>query len=114
MAGIVKLTFEDAEFTGGITSIAVNGGTIVLEANPTLSLNGNFPATGLAIATGAININGQPDAAVSGTISFPVNATSNAPTVTVNNFSGSATISWGMQNQAVFSGAPITLNGFSN
>jgi hypothetical protein len=114
MAGIVTLTFQQAKLTGSTTSISVNGGTIVVEAGPSLSLSGAIPFDNLSIASGAISINGQPGATVNGKISFPVNATNAAPTITVTNFSGMADISWGMQVQPVSSGDPITLNGFSN
>jgi hypothetical protein len=113
MAGIVTLTFQMAQFTG-TTAISVDGGTIVLQAGPSLSLSGNIPFTNLSITSGAIDINGQAGETVNGNISFPVNATSNAPTITVSNFSGMANINWGMESQPVSSGDPITLNGFSN
>jgi hypothetical protein len=119
MAGIVSLRFQGAKFTGSTFSIAVGGGAIVVETNPSLSLSGNIPLTGLSIASGAISINGQAGATVNGNINFPVNITGGgAPTVTVNNFSGPATISWpsnsGPQVQSVASDVPIILSGFSN
>jgi hypothetical protein len=118
MAGIVTLTFQNAKFTGSTCSISVSGGTIVLEAGPSLSLSGTIPFTNLSIASGAISIDGQPGSTVNGNIGFPVNMTGNEPTITVTNFSGTATISWpsntGGGVQQVPPGDPVTLNGFRN
>jgi hypothetical protein len=81
-------------------------------------MSGTIPFTNLSIASGAISIDGQPGATVNGNISFPVKMTGNAPTITVTNFSGTATMSWPSNSgggvQPVAPGDPVTLNGFRN
>jgi len=116
MAGIVKLKFTDCRFTGPEPiSITVNGGTIVLEASPSLSmLSVGFAF--LSIASGAISVEGPVGATINSQISFPVNATGNAPpTITATNFfSGQATIDWASNSETLSPGVPIPLVGFQN
>ena len=120
MAGLITLSFQMAKFTGSTSSITVGGGTIVLQAqaNQSLAMLGTFPFANLSVTSGAISIEGQPGATVNGNISFAVNATSNAPTVTVTNFGGTASMSWpsnaGGGFRVVSPGDPVTLDGFSN
>ncbi len=119
MPGIVTLKFQGVKLTGGTSSIAVSGGAIVVETNPSLSLSGSFPFTGLSIASGAISITGQAGTTLNGNVDFPVSTTAGAaPTITLTNFSGQVAITWpsssGTQVQTVSSGDPIKLNGFAN
>ena len=115
MAGIVTLTF-DFNLTGSAASITVNGGTIVLEASPSLAIIGTIPfkSNQLSITSGAISILGQGD--FIGQISFPLNATINPPTITLTNFAASVT--WPSKSGPVTSqigaGYPFGLGNFQN
>jgi hypothetical protein len=116
MAGTVYLTFDSAEIYGGTFVISVEEGTIVLD--PSLSFSGTIPFNVLSIGTGAIRIDAAESAVVNGSFGFAINAPGGAPTITVTNFIGTATINWptssGTQSQPLPRGEPIILPGFQN
>lgn len=116
MAGTIYLTFDSAKIYGGAFVISVGGGTIVLD--PSLSFNGTISFHVLSIGTGAISIEAAESAVVDGSFGVAINASGAAPTITVANFIGQATINWptgsGTQSQSLLRGEPITLAGFQN
>lgn len=120
MTSSIQIQFQQAKFTSTSASITVGNGTIVVTANQSISFGATIPFETLTISNSSVSFrnNALPDVTVYGTVGIPISsAASGSPTITVNGFSGSITVTWpsntGGQTQTIVPGDPITLNGFA-
>jgi hypothetical protein len=120
MTSPITIQYQGAQFTADSATITIgNGGSFQLTNNEYLSFNGSFTFNALNISSGSIDIyNSTQGVSVSGEIVVPaVSGGGGDPTITANNFQGSATVSWpsnqGPQYQQLSSGDAITLTGFT-
>jgi hypothetical protein len=119
MTSAVEINFQqNCSFTQPTAAIQITYGAIAIGGSNSLELNGTFSFSTLEIMGSQIQIdNNSGNAPVAGTISIPINPTggaSNPTTITVNNFTGQARVSWGQGQYAVLApGDPVTLNGLT-
>ncbi|HXC55139.1 MAG TPA: hypothetical protein VNU97_07585 [Rhizomicrobium sp.] len=118
--GNITIQYQNATFTTTAASIVIGNGTCVLGSNSYFSMSGTFTFSTLNVSSGLISIdNTSPGIAANGTVTIPLSAPGGAPTITANNFSGTAIVTWpttnqGPQNEQLTPGQQITLNNFGS
>lgn len=121
MSGLVTIQYTNSTLTANVATVIVGGGgAYTLTPNQSLTLNGTFTFSSLQVSTSTIAIdNTSQGVAINGSVAIQVSAASGDPTITANNFSGSATVSWpsstpGGGFEQLTPGVPISLTGFIN
>jgi len=121
MSGLVTIQFTNGTFTANVATIIVGGGgAYTLTPNQSLALNGQFSFSTFTVSTNAIAVdNVSQGVSVNGSIAIQVSAPGGDPTITANNFSGSATVTWpsstpGSGFEQLLPGNQISLTGFIN
>ena len=121
MSGLITIQYQNATLAADVANIIVgSGGVFQLTSNQSLSLNGTFSFSGFSVTTTAISIdNTSTGVSINGSVSVQINAAHGDPSITANNFSGTATVTWpsstpGGGYQQLTPGDPLTLTGFIN
>jgi hypothetical protein len=118
MTSPVTITFNNCTITSEVSMVDVGNGSITMSGDYHINLAGTFGFSMLDIQSTRIQLaNDSGTAAVTGTLTIPINpdSGSNPATITVSDFIGEASVAWnGNPGYATLSaGTPLPLNGLT-
>ena len=116
MTSPVAINFNNCTFNANQSTVVVSGGGMVDLSSGTIQLAGTFTFSTLNILNSQLQFdNNTGTGTVNGTLSIPVSPPgSGIAILTVNNFSGNASVTWGGTGYAVLaSGDAVPLVGLT-